>query len=101
MSTITIGETHGHAGNGRVSGHSLHVDPRVVAPVAERVDALPEVRQGGQPLVVHTRALPPDAPGIGMTAARLREPAITLLALGVPDQELAEPEHRLRRHDVL
>src|SRR5215813_9250313 len=81
--------------------HALHVDPRVVSPVAERIHTLPEVRQGGQTLVVHARALPPDAPGIGMATARLAEPAIALLALAAPDQKLAEPEHRLRHLDVL
>src|SRR5262249_51177544 len=81
--------------------HAFHVDAGGVAPGAEGVDSLPEVRQRGQAQIVHTGALAPYAPRRWMASAGLGEPAVAFLALTLTHQELSEPEHRVRGHDVL
>src|SRR4029077_12889383 len=80
----------GHPAGGSVAGlrHARHVDPGVVAILAERVDPLPEIRQRGQAGLVHPGALAPDAPRFGMEAARLLDPPLTLRRLAPANQQL-------------
>src|SRR5256885_14523863 len=71
-------------------GHPLHVDGRVVPPRSEPIDARPEIRLGGEAELGHAGALTPDGPRLRVQATGLREPAVALVRLPVPDQVLPE-----------
>ena len=80
--------------------HALDVDLLVVAALAERIDAGPEIRPRGEAQLVAGVGLAPDVPGLGMQSPRLLEMMAGGSVLAGPQQMTAEPEMRVRQRDV-
>src|SRR5262245_33058211 len=85
----------------RVSArHTFHVDRRVVAPLAECVDACPELGARGQSALVDGIGLAPDVPRVGMQLARPGELFLCIPLVATLQQGLSETKARMRLDDA-